>query len=182
MRKFIDIITESQTDYRGEHGAADAESGAAMYDLTHNGIYPMDVYSSSGFREYASETPDGYQSAMFYRGYPNRPVTIYRSVPKDLVRPKIAPGDWVTTSMKYAREHGRDNLRNNYKIIKKSVYARDLYTDGDSLDEWGYDPQPFFNSAADDAVKAKFGKKTAAQRAEAYREKMATKDGEQSPT
>ena len=52
----------------------------------------------------------------------------------------INTGDWVTISRGYAAEHGQSNLNNNYKIISKTVRAKDLYTDGGSLHEWGYDP------------------------------------------
>jgi orotate phosphoribosyltransferase len=73
---------------------------------------------------------------------PNNPITIYRAVPFDLARPKISPGDWVTTVRKYAKEHGESALRGRYKIISKMVAVRDLYTDGNSIFEFGYDPQP----------------------------------------
>ena len=38
-------------------------------------------------------------------------------------------------------EHGKDHLKNKFKIVTKTVKAKDLYTDGNSLSEWGYDPQ-----------------------------------------
>lgn len=54
---------------------------------------------------------------------------------------KINVGDWVTTSKKYAMEHGQANLGGRYKIISKTVPAKHLFTDGNSIHEWGYDPQ-----------------------------------------
>ena len=54
---------------------------------------------------------------------------------------KIERGNWVTPSLAYAKDHGINNLNNKYKIISKTVKAKDLYTDGGSLSEWGYDPQ-----------------------------------------
>lgn len=53
---------------------------------------------------------------------------------------RINKGDWVTGSRRYAVEHGQSNLGNQYKIISKTVPAKHLFTDGNSLDEWGYDP------------------------------------------
>lgn len=53
---------------------------------------------------------------------------------------KINAGDWVTISKRYAIQHGRDNLRNSYKIISKTVPAKTLYTDGNDVNEWGYSP------------------------------------------
>jgi len=53
---------------------------------------------------------------------------------------KIEKGNWITPSKQYAIQHGKSNLNNNYKILTKTVRAKDLYTNGDSLSEWGYDP------------------------------------------
>lgn len=60
--------------------------------------------------------------------------------PVQTVRPKIQHGNWVTIVRGYAVEHGQSNLNNSYRILSKTVPARTLYTDGNSLQEWGYDP------------------------------------------
>jgi hypothetical protein len=52
----------------------------------------------------------------------------------------INKGDWVTINREYAKEHGESLLKGNYKILSKNVKAKDIYTDGDSIQEWGYDP------------------------------------------
>ena len=51
---------------------------------------------------------------------------------------KINNGDWVTTSKLYAKEHGQSNLGNNFKIATKTVKASQLFSDGNSIFEWGY--------------------------------------------
>jgi len=51
---------------------------------------------------------------------------------------KINSGDWVTINKRYAIEHGITNLNNRFKIITKTVPASTLYTDGNSIHEWGY--------------------------------------------
>lgn len=53
---------------------------------------------------------------------------------------KINSGDWVTPVRGYAVSHGRSHLNNKYKIISKTVPASHLFTDGNSIEEWGYDP------------------------------------------
>jgi hypothetical protein len=53
----------------------------------------------------------------------------------------INPGDWVTINRAYAKEHGEGALRGHYQIISKVVKAKDLYTNGDSMHEWGWDPK-----------------------------------------
>ena len=53
---------------------------------------------------------------------------------------KIDAGDWVTLSKDYAVLHGESTLRGDYKILTKEVPARTLFTDGNSIFEFGYDP------------------------------------------
>lgn len=53
---------------------------------------------------------------------------------------KIDAGDWVTLSKDYAALHGESTLRGDYKILTKKVPARTLFTDGNSIFEFGYDP------------------------------------------
>lgn len=53
----------------------------------------------------------------------------------------INKGDWVTPSRLYAKEHGlREFGEGYYRILTKTVPAKHLFTNGDSLQEFGYDP------------------------------------------
>lgn len=73
------------------------------------------------------------------RNKPNKIVKIYRAVPNDDNITTINDGDWVTLSKKYAIQHGISNVSGgDYKILTKNVKASDLYTNGDSIMEWGY--------------------------------------------
>ena len=152
-----------ENDYRGEHVAPSKDGGAPLYDLTAEGMYPEDVYGPSGGRYYAPEEPDAFYKCMAYKGRPNKVITIYRAVPADLVRPKITRGDWVAITPAYAREHGRSHLQGAFKVLTKTVYARDIYTEGNSLEEWGYDPQPFVSSAQEDEIRLRLGMKGKAE-------------------
>ncbi len=73
------------------------------------------------------------------RGKPKRGVTIYRAVPKGAPN-TINAGDWVTLTRDYAVDHGEGALDGDYKIISKVVNAGNIYTNGDSIQEWGYWP------------------------------------------
>ena len=55
---------------------------------------------------------------------------------------KINPGDWVAIDRAYAVEHGESNLggKGRYRIISKTVPAKHIFTDGNSIIEWGYSP------------------------------------------
>jgi len=50
----------------------------------------------------------------------------------------INNGDWVTINLNYAKQHGKDHLNNKYKILSKTVRAKNLFTDGNDVSEWGY--------------------------------------------
>lgn len=50
----------------------------------------------------------------------------------------INNNDWVTINRAYAKEHGESNLNNQYKIVSKQVKASELFTDGNSIHEFGY--------------------------------------------
>lgn len=133
--------TPPSEEYRGEHSAPD-QRDAPLHDLTGGSIYPKDVYEH-GQRYYG--VGDGSDStswsiAFRCRNFPLTNVRCYRAVPKSLKGAKILPGDWVTIDRKYAVEHGKDNLRNDYKILSKLVKAGELFTDGNSMLEWGYQP------------------------------------------
>ena len=53
----------------------------------------------------------------------------------------INPGDWVTASRTYAKQHGEGALNGEYKIISKKVKAKEIFTDSNSIHEFGYHPQ-----------------------------------------
>ena len=53
---------------------------------------------------------------------------------------KINSGDWVSISKEYSIEHGKSNLGSKFKILSKTVPAKTLFTDGNSIHEWGYQP------------------------------------------
>lgn len=135
-----------QEDYRGTHTAPTKKDGDVanpLHDITT--VYPEDIYSTKAALYYGhgDRNIDSQSVRIIHalRHNPNKKVIIYRAVPKG-IDADINPGDWVTINLQYAKMHGDHALNGKYKVIKKSVYARDIYTDGNSVHEWGYDPQP----------------------------------------
>lgn len=128
-------------DYRMSHKAPNAQDGSPAHALA-GGVYPDDLFSSDGFRVYAdhgkSYDRKTYDVVRGIQGNPDAMVTIYRSVPKGVS--EINMGDWVSLTREYARDHGDANLDGEYDILEMQVPARDIYTNGDSLDEWGWSP------------------------------------------
>jgi hypothetical protein len=134
--------------YRGTHTAPTSESAPA-HDLTGNGVYPADVYTRPDWYEQDAGLEE-MKKIKRLKGNPNASITIYRAVPVEVAeeaRKTGSPskyvfraGDWVTTSKQYAKDHGDSALQGKYRIFSKSVKAKDIYTDGNSIFEWGYNP------------------------------------------
>jgi GNAT superfamily N-acetyltransferase len=134
------------TSYRGSHSAPGPDFGAPLHDLTGGGqMYPSDVYAESAARIYGTGYPkadrEAFALAKQVRNKPDAEVTMYRAVPKDENIKDINKGDWVTLSKSYAKNHGEAVLGDDYKILSKKVKAKDLWTNADSIHEFGYHPQ-----------------------------------------
>jgi len=146
-------------DYRGQHQGPSAEYGAPMHDITGNGVYPDDVYSSP-MDWYASPHETGasesWSKMLRAKDKPDHKVTVYRALPLKHTTPVRYPtdedgpgftlrhapintGDWVTTSHDYAVDHGHNALHNEpWAIVQTKVPAQHLHTDGNSINEWAY--------------------------------------------
>jgi len=133
----------SDTSYRGSHTAPGPDFGAPLYDLSQ--MYPADVYSEKAAQYYGSGNKradiEAFNLAKRVRGNPDAEVTIYRAVPKNADISNINAGDWVTLTKDYAKGHGESVLRGDYKILSQKVKAKDLWTNADSIQEFGYQPQ-----------------------------------------
>lgn len=143
------MLTESgqmrfMPDYSGEHRAPGRDSGAPLDNL--KDVYPDDVYGPNAARYYGHESGSQTDKAAVRiiqatKGKPDAPVKVFRAIPKSIQSNEINPGDWITTIKSYAVQHGEGPLGGDYKILEKTVPAGDLYTDGNSIFEFGYDPK-----------------------------------------
>lgn len=74
------------------------------------------------------------------QGNPNAAVKVYRAGPPEATG--LRAGDWVSPSRQYAEQHGEAIYgAGNFKVIESTEHAADLFTDGNSVNEWGYAPQ-----------------------------------------
>jgi hypothetical protein len=89
------------------------------------GVFPSDAAFKNG--------------SQWYEWASNELERLEAMPPQESPKYTINPGDWVAISKRYAIEHGKSHLRNEYKVISKKVKAKDIYCNGD-LSEWGYDP------------------------------------------
>ena len=137
------ILKES--DYKGSHKAP-SNIDSPLYDLEE---YFPNIYSSKGLMlygdrsgEWGNSSQETYRIILATKGKPNKLVKVYRAIPKDLPieQQTINYGDWVALSKTYSTLHGKQWLKGDYKIITKNVPAKDLFNDGNSMVEFGYNP------------------------------------------
>ena len=82
---------------------------------------------------------DNWQNASEYYNWLSGEIERLKALPaEDIDKVKINNGDWVTINPMYARVHGQSNLNNKFRVLTKTVAAKNLYTDGNSIHEWGY--------------------------------------------
>lgn len=151
------------TSYRMEHqprGPEDGE-GIRLDDLTKNisgeqAGYPDDFYTSQGMEiyargpsfegdEYGLANQESYEIIASVKGNPDAEVTIYRAVPDEDAITTINPGDFVTLSPTYAKLHGASGYGRSGdeagKVLEQKVKVRDIYWDGNDVNEFGYFPE-----------------------------------------
>lgn len=138
---------EGSFEYRGAHTAPDRGYGSPMSAMDES-IYPSDFYSSDGLRLYGTGSSYDtisdqkvYNQIVSVRGKPEAKVIVYRGVPNNIQGAVINAGDWVTTDIRYAELHGaRMHGDEGFKILRKEVKAGELFTEGNSIYEFGYSP------------------------------------------
>lgn len=136
----------SPASYVGAHSApirTDDGTTAPLHQL--DVLYPDDIYGPMAARYYGHGEDVGMDSRMAarlakYRNNPDALVPVWRAVPKGVDK-TINPGDWVTMSRDYAVDHGVSQLGGDYEIVKKMVRADELWTDANSIYEFGYNPR-----------------------------------------
>lgn len=138
MERWSRIFKEIE-DYVGMHSAP-TKDNSPMHDLSET--YPDDIYSREALRLYGQGEPGDSMAISIIQSARNKPklkVKVYRAIPKNL-KSSINNGDWVSITKQYATDHGTSHLggKGNFQIISKTVYASQLYTDGNSIQEWGY--------------------------------------------
>ena len=139
-------VAQALRDYRGSHTAPGPDFGAPLHDLTGGGqMYPEDVYSRNAVQYYGTGDTkldkESFALAQRMRNKPEEMIDIYRAVPNEGNITSINAGDWVTINPNYAKQHGESNLPEGYKILQQKVPAKTVWTNADSIHEYGYWPE-----------------------------------------
>lgn len=120
-------------DYRMGHQAS-PEDSAPGNDIEY--VYPDFFTNPSMYALGGNDTSfaESLKVITEMKGNPDKVITVYRNVPKDS-NGKINPGDWVSTSKTYAKNHNPDGI-----VVETKVKASDIFNEGNSIDEWSYHP------------------------------------------
>jgi len=129
-------------NYHGGHTAPLRDGYSSSLDDLAGNIYPDDIYSAKAAQYYGTGDPklDKRTALMMrkYKGKPDALVDIHRAVPKG--QTDINAGDWITINKEYAKLHGDSWLDGDYDIVTEKVPSSELFTDGNSIHEFGWDP------------------------------------------
>lgn len=129
-----------------------------MSDLLANDVYLPDVYDTGIQSRYYGTGDEQADQQSFgainrARGNPDAEVKVYRGVSPGI--DEIRPGELVTPSRSYAEDMAARVTIQPLEaeriaergfvargvVISKTVRAGDLYTDGNSINEWGWHPK-----------------------------------------
>ncbi len=132
--------SSTTTDYRMQHQAptrGDSDYGAPATNVEE--VMP-DFYKHPEYYKTGMDEADKQSIAalMAIKNNPDAKVTIYRAVPGNVSQ--INQGDWITLSHSYAVGHTGYLENENGHVISQTVSAKDLWFDGNSVNEFGYDP------------------------------------------
>ncbi|MBQ4480039.1 MAG: hypothetical protein II943_05320 [Victivallales bacterium] len=137
--------------WKMDHRAPSKNGGdVSLVDLKDSGLVPADYWDHP---EWYTSSPEEHESFHIIKNAlelaerrkaegNDRPVGIrmYRAVDKtkNRLEGNFRNGDWVTPSRAYAENEGLDNP-NGHRIISQYCLLRNLYWDGNSIAELGYD-------------------------------------------
>ncbi|XKH58450.1 hypothetical protein LG293_17670 (plasmid) [Citricoccus nitrophenolicus] len=138
------------TSYRVGHRAPENDDYSNSLDRLADSFAP-DVYEHPDRHGSGEHDEQTMAQLVAARGNPEATVTIYRAVPPGVE--DINPGDWVTLSRAYAQQHAIQDSDedNDWPILEQQVKAGHVWTDGNDLSEFGYDPRPCTEPEPDQA-------------------------------
>ena len=121
--------------------APDSDGGVNAESILE--IYP-DLNKPAFAKEYGDGSSYDAKTVKIMRDMAKNPageITVYRAVPSGTNAGQLNYGDWVAITKDYADEHGQARFNGDYKVIEQKVKTADVYTDGNSIHEWGYAPK-----------------------------------------
>ena len=129
---------ETKEERRQAYENESFEGDASLGDYA-DGVDPMNIKlfltnPNMARTDFAKESVKNIKN-----GLKNGIITMYRSVPDNVVESSFRNGDWVTPSKAYAIDNAEIHGWDGYNIIEQTVSIDDVWWDGNDINEWGYD-------------------------------------------
>lgn len=152
---FANAEVKKLNEYKDGHVAPSADNTPTLEKINDGGDFSLDevskgfsnqpddyFYPNVGARYYMYDTKQGQESYKALKPIldgTKSDLIAYRSIPKDVDQAKLQDGDWITFSKTYAKNHGDNRFDGKYKVIEQTVNKKDVWWDGNDINEWGYD-------------------------------------------
>ena len=130
---------DADVSYRGSHEAPVNDGSNASLDKAEEmfGTSDRDKLLAMGYRR--KTAPQAVDAIMKAKGNPDAMIDVWRAVRTSVKDVNLRKGDWIALSEDCAHEHGRRWLDGRYRIIHDKVRAGSIFTDGNMLEEAGFD-------------------------------------------
>ncbi|MDR0654205.1 MAG: hypothetical protein LBG12_12995, partial [Synergistaceae bacterium] len=128
-------------EYRMNHRAPNSrdEDVTTRLDLAvESGIVPPDYWTKPRIYLSDSREFESHRIILNTLNLGKDTIKMYRAVPKNVKEAGFRNGDWITPSREYAKAEG-ELITGGYRIIENEVNVRDVWWDGNSISEFGYD-------------------------------------------
>ena len=144
-QSIVDSIA-AQKGYSGDavkgkmqHSAPNSHDGfsVSLDKLMESDMVPADYWTHPKYYQHTPEDFQSFRAVTAAMKSEDGMITVYRSIPTNAKDTKFRNGDWVTPSRQYAENEGAGY--GNSKIIQERVSIKDLYWNGDSINELGFD-------------------------------------------
>jgi GNAT superfamily N-acetyltransferase len=150
METAADILAEvrrakgyiSSDEFKMQHRAPD-RGDESLATIKESGVIPKDYWTHPQYYQSTSDEMASWSKisrAVDRQKQSDKPVRIpvYRAVPKDVKESNLRNGDWVSPSLEYAKNEG-GMISGGYRIIQGYARLDQLWWDGNSINEFGYD-------------------------------------------
>lgn len=153
-QKIVDMMAKNagyinNNDYRMMHQAPNRQDDINLIKLKKSGLVPDDYWTKP---EWYQHSPEEWESWRIIKEAITKvdnlskegkdtdkvKIWVYRAIPKNIKDSEVRNGDWVSPSRAYAINEGK-MIPEGYRIISQLVKVKDIYWDGNSIGELGYD-------------------------------------------
>ena len=126
------------SEYRMDHRAPNSKYDDNLATIRESGLVPDDYWTKPQWYQSSGEEYEAFYAVKKALDSPRKTIRMYRAIPKGVKESEFRNGDWITPSRAYAQMEGQE-IPGGYRIITDVVKTKDVWWDGNSICEFGYD-------------------------------------------